>query len=209
MQDAAAALPVQLLGELEGKRTLDVCAAPGGKTLQMAAAGAAVTALDVSEARLGRLRANLERTALAADVVAGDALTFKPAVLFDAVLVDAPCSATGTIRRHPDLPHLRNGREIGPLLELQAALLTRAWTWVAPGGRLVWCVCSLLPAEGEVQVARFVENTRDARVVPPGPGIAGIEPRWTDSRGGLRLRPDFWPERGGIDGFYAACLEKA
>lgn len=208
VQDAAAALPVRLFGPLAGRRALDVCAAPGGKTFQMAAAGAEVVALDLSEARLGRLRANLTRTGLAAEVIAADALTWAPGAPFDVVLVDAPCSATGTIRRHPDLPHLRTGREVTGLVELQAALLERAWAWVAPGGRLVWCVCSLLPAEGERQVARFLAATPGARVVPP-PGSVGIENGWVDGQGGLRLRPDFWPERGGMDGFYSACLEKA
>jgi 16S rRNA (cytosine967-C5)-methyltransferase len=208
VQDAAAAVPVRLFGDLAGRRALDVCAAPGGKTLQMAAAGAEVTALDVSEARLGRLRANLARCGLAAEVVVADALAWEPAARFDAVLVDAPCTASGTIRRHPDLPHLRSGREVGTLVELQAARFARAWEWVAPGGRLVWCVCSLLPAEGEAQVARFRAAVPEARVVPPDAGRLGIEPGWIDAAGGLRLRPDYWPERGGMDGFYATCLEK-
>jgi 16S rRNA (cytosine967-C5)-methyltransferase len=122
------------------------------------------------------------------------------------VLVDAPCSASGTVRRHPDLPYLP--RDLAPLLALQAALLARAWGWLAPGGRLVWCVCSLLPAEGEAQVARFLAATPEARVLPPDPAALGIDPAWIDARGGLRLRPDYWPERGGMDGFYAACLAR-
>lgn len=209
VQDAAAALPVRLLGAVDGRRVLDVCAAPGGKTLQLAAAGAVVTAIDLSAPRLVRLRENLARTGLAADVVAADALTWSPEAAFDAVLVDAPCSATGTIRRHPDLPYLREGRSLAPLLALQEALLARAWAWVAPGGRLVWCVCSLLPAEGEAQVARFLAATPEARVVAPDADALGIDPAWIDAAGGLRLRPDYWPERGGMDGFYAACLAKA
>jgi len=208
VQDAAAALPARLLGGLAGKRALDVCAAPGGKTLQLAAAGAAVTALDDSEARLGRLRANLARTGLDARVVVADALGWTPEARFEAILVDAPCSASGTIRRHPDLPHLRTGRELGPLVALQAALLERAWAWLMPGGRLVYCVCSLLPAEGEAQVARFLAAAPGARVVAPDAAALGVEPGWIDGLGGLRLRPDYWPERGGMDGFYAACLEK-
>jgi len=209
VQDAAAALPVRLLGDLAGRRVLDVCAAPGGKTLQLAAAGAEVTALDLSPARLGRLRENLARTGLSARVVVADALGWEPEAPFDAVLVDAPCSASGTIRRHPDLPHLRTGGELGPLLALQAALLARAWGWLAPGGRLVYCVCSLLPAEGEGQVARFLAATPGARVVAPDAAALGVEPGWIDGAGGLRLRPDYWPERGGMDGFYAACLAGA
>ncbi len=208
VQDAAAALPVRLFGDVAGRRALDVCAAPGGKTLQLAAAGAAVTALDVSEPRLARLRANLDRCGLAAEVVVADALAWTPAAAFDLVLVDAPCTASGTIRRHPDLPHLRTGREIGPLTDLQAALLARTWDWLAPGGRLVWCVCSLLPAEGEAQVAAFRAQVPQARVLTPDVAALGIEAGWVDPAGGLRLRPDYWPERGGMDGFYAACLEK-
>jgi 16S rRNA (cytosine967-C5)-methyltransferase len=208
VQDAAAALPVRLLGPIAGLRALDVCAAPGGKTLQLAALGAEVTALDLSATRLERLQANLARTRLSARVVTADALEWAPEAAFDVVLVDAPCTATGTIRRHPDLPHLRTGRELGSLLTLQEALLARAWGWVAPGGRLVYCVCSLLPAEGEAQVARFLAANPAARVLAPDPAALGIEPGWIDAAGGLRLRPDYWPERGGMDGFYAACLAK-
>jgi 16S rRNA (cytosine967-C5)-methyltransferase len=208
VQDAAAALPVRLLGPIAGLRALDVCAAPGGKTLQLAALGAEVTALDLSATRLERLRANLARTRLSARVVTADVLEWAPEAAFDVVLVDAPCTASGTIRRHPDLPHLRTGRELGPLLALQEALIARAWGWVAPGGRLVYCVCSLLPAEGEAQVARFLAANPAARVLAPDPAALGIEPGWIDAAGGLRLRPDYWPERGGMDGFYAACLAK-
>jgi 16S rRNA (cytosine967-C5)-methyltransferase len=209
VQDAAAALPARLLGVLAGQGALDLCAAPGGKTMQLAAAGASVVAVDASEPRLGRLRENLARTGLAAEVVAADALAWEPGRRFEAVLVDAPCTASGTIRRHPDLPWLRDGRELKALTTLQAALLGRAWGWVAPGGRLVHCVCSLLPEEGEAQAARFLAETPVARVVAPDPRALGVEPAWIDASGGLRTRPDFWPERGGLDGFYAICLGKA
>jgi 16S rRNA (cytosine967-C5)-methyltransferase len=207
VQDAAAAVPARLLTGVAGRTALDVCAAPGGKTLQLAAAGAAVTALDASEARLGRLRENLARTGLAAETVAADALAWEPERHFDAVLLDPPCTATGTIRRHPDLPYLRP-RPLAPFVELQAALLRRAWGWLAPGGRLVYCVCSLLPEEGEAQVARLLAEVPGARTVPPDAAALGLDPAWIDAAGGLRLRPDFWPERGGMDGFYAACLAK-
>ena len=120
-----------------------------------------------------------------------------------------PASATGTIRRHPDLPHLRAGRELAPLVALQAALLARAWGWLAPGGRLVYCVCSLLPAEGEAQLAALPRRApRGAGRARPTPRALGVDPAWIDAAGGLRLRPDYWPERGGMDGFYAACLAK-
>ena len=209
VQDAAAALPARLFGPLGGRSALDLCAAPGGKTLQLAAAGAAVVAVDAAEARLGRLRDNLARTGLAAEVVAADALAWEPGRRFEAVLVDAPCTASGTIRRHPELPWLRTGRETGPLVARQAALLRRAWGWVAAGGRLVYCVCSLLPEEGEAQAARFRAETRDARVVTPDAAALGVERGWIDAEGGLRTRPDFWPERGGLDGFYAVCFERS
>jgi 16S rRNA (cytosine967-C5)-methyltransferase len=208
VQDAAAAVPARLLGPVAGRRVLDLCAAPGGKTLQLAAAGASVTALDVAETRLERVRENLTRTGLSAEVVAADALVWAPDRPFDAILLDAPCSATGTIRRHPDLPWLRGGRNVAALTALQEALLARAWSWVAPGGRLVYCVCSLLPAEGEEQVARFRAATPDARPVIPDADALGLEPEWIDAEGGVRLRPDYWPERGGMDGFHAACFER-
>ena len=205
VQDAAAALPARLLGPVAGARVLDLCAAPGGKTLQLAATGAEVTALDLSEPRLGRLRDNLARTGLRAEVVVADALAWTPPAAFDAILLDAPCSATGTLRRHPDLPHLRDGDALPALMALQAALLARAWDWLAPGGRLVYCTCSLLPAEGEIRIARFLEATPAARLVPPE--APGLDPAWTAGNQ-LRLRPDLWPERGGMDGFFAACLTR-
>lgn len=207
VQDAAAALPVRLLGPLAGRTALDLCAAPGGKTLQLAAAGAAVTALDVSETRLKRLHANLSRTGLAAEVVAADARFWSPGRLFDTVLLDAPCTATGTIRRHPDLPWLGEGRDVAPFVEAQAALLQRAWEWVAPGGRLVYCVCSLFPDEGEAQAAAFAAET-GARIVQPDVTALGVPAAWVDAAGGLRLRPDFWPENGGLDGFYAVAFAR-
>ncbi len=207
VQDAGAALPARLLGEVRGLRVLDLCAAPGGKTLQLAAAGAAVTALDVSRARLARVEENLARTRLRARLVTADALRWEPEAAFDAILLDAPCSASGTIRRHPDLPHL--ARDLAPLLAVQAALLDRAWDWLAPGGRLAFATCSLLPAEGEAQVAAFCAAHPDALRVAADPAALGVDPGWIDAEGALRLRPDFWPDRGGVDGFYAALLRKA
>lgn len=206
VQDAAAGLPVRGLGDVGGLSVLDLCAAPGGKTLQLAAAGAEVTALDISEARLGRVRENLGRTGLAAKIVAGDGLEAEGQ--FDAVVLDAPCSATGTIRRHPDLPLARSGEEIGGLIELQAAMLDHALTLLKPGGRLIYCTCSLLPDEGECQVEEALARHEGLKVIPEAFDLPGVEAGWRSSEGGLRLRPDFWAERGGMDGFYMACLTR-
>ena len=191
---------------MTGLRVLDLCAAPGGKTLQMAAAGAEVTALDVSRPRLARLEENLRRTRLTARVVAADALRWEPEQGFDAILLDAPCSASGTIRRHPDLPHLK--RDLASLVTLQATLLARAWDWLVPGGRLVYATCSLLQSEGEAQIAKFCAARPEAERIPADPTTLGVEPGWVDADGALRLRPDFWPERGGVDGFYATMLRR-
>lgn len=206
VQDAAAALPAKLLAPAPGARVLDLCAAPGGKTLQLAAMGAQVTALDISGPRLERLVENLERTGLAADIVAADALNWQPEASFDAILLDAPCSATGTIRRHPDLPFVKNSATIKPLFALQADLLDRAIGWLKPGGTLVYATCSLLPEEGEAQIKAALERHADLSITPPD--LAGIDPDWITPEGGLRLRPDFWADRGGMDGFYMARLQR-
>ena len=207
VQDAAAALAVPLLGNVAGLRVLDLCAAPGGKTLQLVAAGAEVTALDISEARLARLRENLARTGLMAQVVVADGLEWQPDAPFDAILLDAPCSATGTIRRHPDLPFVKDGSEVAGLVALQAKLLDRALGWLKPGGRLVYVTCSLLPDEGEEQLAAVLARHQGLSVRRPE--LAGVEPGWITPAGGLRLRPDYWSDRGGMDGFFMVCLEMA
>lgn len=206
VQDAAAALAVPLLGDVAGKRVLDLCAAPGGKTLQLAAAGAEVVALDISEARLGRLRENLQRTGLRAEVVVADALRWQPEAPFDAILLDAPCSATGTIRRHPDLIFVKDGTEVPGLIDLQRRLWDRALTWLKPGGRMVYCTCSLLQEEGEAQLAEALLRHPGLRVVPPV--VKGIEKGWITPQGGLRLRPDYWAEKGGMDGFFMAYVRQ-
>ncbi|MGR3622558.1 RsmB/NOP family class I SAM-dependent RNA methyltransferase [Pseudophaeobacter sp.] len=207
VQDAAAALPAQILQAQPGERVLDLCAAPGGKTMQMAASGASVTAVDTSATRMERLQENLTRTALAADLVVGDAL--EQSGQFDAVLLDAPCSATGTIRRHPDLPHAKDGSAFGELIELQAQMLVHAWSLVKPGGRMVFCTCSLLPDEGECQVEEALEMFPDMSADRAALDRPGIDPAWITEEGGLRLRPDYWPETGGMDGFYMALLRKS
>ncbi|WP_170360703.1 RsmB/NOP family class I SAM-dependent RNA methyltransferase [Ruegeria arenilitoris] len=207
VQDAAAALPVRVLAPKAGETVLDLCAAPGGKTLQMAAAGAKVTALDISESRLERVRENLKRTGLQAQVIAGDALEHQGQ--YDAILLDAPCSATGTIRRHPDLPFAKDGSEFGGLIELQAQMLAHAWTLLKPGGRLVYCTCSLLPDEGEVQIEEALEQYPDMSIDRTALDVTGVDQSWITEEGGLRLRPDYWADRGGMDGFYIACLNKS
>lgn len=206
VQDAAAALPVRGLGDVSGLRLLDLCAAPGGKTLQLAAGGAEVTALDISENRLKRVEENLARTGLRAEIVCADALAYEAAP-FDAIVLDAPCSATGTIRRHPDLPHAKTGEEISALIALQAELLDKALTLLKPGGRLIYCTCSLIPDEGEVQVAEALERHAGLAVLGDAYDFSGVEAHWRCGLGGLRLRPDYWAENGGMDGFYMACLQ--
>lgn len=207
VQDAAAALPVKILAPQKGEAVLDLCAAPGGKTMQLAAAGAQVTAVDSSKPRMQRVRENLARVHLPAKVVVVDARKFEGQ--FDAILLDAPCSATGTIRRHPDLPHAKDGSEFGELIELQSEMIDHAWSLLNPGGRLVFCTCSLLPDEGEVQVDEALERHPDMSVDRTALDIEGIDPAWISSEGGLRLRPDYWADRGGMDGFYIVCLRKA
>jgi 16S rRNA (cytosine967-C5)-methyltransferase len=204
VQDAAAALPARLLDAQPGERVLDLCAAPGGKTLQLAAAGAKVTALDISETRMTRLRANLTRTGLMAELVVADALAWEPAGAFDAILLDAPCSATGTIRRHPDLPFIKDGSDLAGLVALQARLLDRALGWLKPGGRLVFATCSLLPEEGEAQLAGAL--ARHPGLVVEQAQLPGVPAAWWTAEGGLRLRPDNWADRGGMDGFFMARL---
>jgi 16S rRNA (cytosine967-C5)-methyltransferase len=198
VQDAAAAIPVQMLAPTKGMTVLDICAAPGGKTMQLAAAGAVVTAVDISKTRMGRVAENLARVNAKADLTGQ----------YDAVLLDAPCSATGTIRRHPDLPYAKDGSEFADLIAQQEAMIDHSLTLLKPGGKLVFCTCSLLPDEGEVQIEEALERHPDLIVDRTATDRAGIDPDWTTFEGGLRLRPDYWPELGGMDGFYIAVLTK-
>ena len=198
VQDLAASLPARLLGEGAGRTVLDLCAAPGGKTMQLAAAGWKVTALDASAKRLDRMRQNLARTGLEAELVQADALTWDAPRRFHAVLLDAPCTATGTCRRHPDVLHRIGPRQIAEMAELQARLLARTAPWVAPGGRLVYAVCSLETEEGEAQAAAITQPG-DSMVdgeLPPGLTIT--------PEGWLRTDPAMLPEAGGLDGFFIA-----
>lgn len=207
VQDAAAAIPARVLAANPGERVLDLCAAPGGKTMQLAAAGADVTAVDISPTRMRRLGENLARVGLAAEVVTADALEYEGGP-FDAILLDAPCSATGTLRRHPDLPRAKDGSDFPGLFELQAHLIDRALRMLKPGGRLVYCTCSLLIDEGEEQVRDALDRHPELRVDPDALKQPGIDPGWIGEEGGLRLRPDYWVERGGMDGFYIVVLRK-
>lgn len=207
VQDVAAALPARILNSVAGETVIDLCAAPGGKTMQLAASGARVTALDVSEARMERVSENLARTGLTAQTLVADALDWLPPELFDAVLLDAPCSATGTIRRHPDLPYAKDGSGFPELFELQSALLDRAIGMLKPGGRLVYCTCSLLIDEGEEQVRDALQRHPALIVDLEALGIEGVDADWIGPEG-LRTRPDFWPDKGGMDGFFIAMLRK-
>ncbi len=206
VQDLAASLPARLLGAGEAKGTrrtvLDVCAAPGGKTLQLAAAGWRVTALDSSAKRLQRLSENQDRTGLVADAVQGDALQWQPDAPFDAVLLDAPCTATGTCRRHPDVLHRIGPRQIAEMAELQAMLLARAAEWVKPGGQLVYAVCSLETGEGSAQAENVALTPDPIRAVELPPGLAPTPEGW------LCTDPGMLAEAGGLDGFFTARWRK-
>ena len=204
VQDLAASLPVRLMGVQPGDQVLDLCAAPGGKTLQLAALGADVTALDVSDARLERVRENLARTGLTATLAAGDALRWEPGQLFDRILLDAPCSATGIFRRHPDVLHLKGARDLTPLTLLQAALLRRAANWLKPGGTLIYATCSLDPREGERIAERVVAS------LPRVPFEAGDLPLelMPTSDGWVRTLPGTLANDGGMDGFFIARFRK-
>lgn len=198
VQDLAASLPARLLGAGEGRRVLDLCSAPGGKTLQFAAAGWQVTSLDVSDKRLGRVRENLERTGLSAEIVVADALKWEPEAPFDAVLLDAPCTATGTARRHPDVLHRIAPRHIAEMADLQGRLLADAERWVVPGGALVYAVCSLEREEGEAQAAKVSLTVDPIAASELPPGLAPTPEGW------LRTDPSMLAEAGGLDGFFIA-----
>ena len=211
VQDAAAALPARLLGDVNGLSVADLCAAPGGKTLQLAQAGARVTAVDHSEPRLGRLRENLQRCGLAAEVVAADATEWAGGA-FDAVLVDAPCSSTGTIRRHPDIAWLKRPADLAGLVALQRRLFERAIALTRPGGTIVFCTCSLEPEEGEQMTAGMLADHPEIRRKPVSVSeFNGLDGLITPS-GELRTLPCGWPDPdprlAGLDGFYAVRLER-
>jgi 16S rRNA (cytosine967-C5)-methyltransferase len=202
VQDLAASLPARLI-PAGAAEVLDLCAAPGGKTMQLAAAGHRVTSVDASKNRLARIRENLQRTKLSASLVPVDALTWEPGRSFDAILLDAPCSATGTFRRHPEVLYRARPKVIAGSAELQAKLLNRAANWLNPGGALVYSVCSLEPEEGEGVIAEFLAANSDFYVDPPPRLADWLQP--TDT-GFLRILPGLLESEGGLDGFFVARL---
>jgi 16S rRNA (cytosine967-C5)-methyltransferase len=212
VQDAAAALPARLFGDVSGLRVADLCAAPGGKTAQLICAGARVTAIDRAPGRLDRLRENLERLSFEAELVCADVEHWTAEQTFDAVLLDSPCSSTGTIRRHPDVPWLKRAADIVALANLQRRLLDRAVVLIRPGGTLVYCTCSLEPEEGSAIVADLLARDESLRRVPIAASEVGSEAAFISTDGDLRTLPCHLPDvdsrLAGVDGFYAARLEK-
>jgi 16S rRNA (cytosine967-C5)-methyltransferase len=206
VQDAAATLPARLLGDIAGKRVADLCAAPGGKTMQLCALGAQVTAVDISARRMKRLGENLVRSGLSAELVTADASKWTPAEKFDAILLDAPCSGTGTLRRHPDIAWLKDEEDVGRLMLTQDRLLVHALDLLKPGGTLVYAVCSLQEDEGPARIDALLAREKRARLVPVAaaelPGLADA----VSPAGDVRTLPSMWAERGGLDGFYVARL---
>jgi 16S rRNA (cytosine967-C5)-methyltransferase len=206
IQDAAAALPSKLLHANEGEDVLDLCAAPGGKTLSLAANGSNVTAVDRAGGRLDRLKENLTRTKLNAKLIKADITEWEPGRQWRKILLDAPCSATGTARRHPDVLYRKSGNQVASLAALQAQLLTRAASWLEIGGTLVYCTCSLEQLEGPAQVALFLKNNPNFEREPIQPEEIGDLKECLTPKGDLRTLPSHWEDKGGLDGFYAGRL---
>jgi 16S rRNA (cytosine967-C5)-methyltransferase len=206
VQDAAAALPARLLGDVAGRLVVDLCAAPGGKTAQLCAAGARVTAVDRSRSRIGIVRDNLERLHLAAELVVADAERWRPAAPVERILLDAPCTSTGTVRRHPDIPYVKRPDDVARCVALQDRLLDAARAMLAPGGTLVYCTCSLEPEEGPERIAALLARAPEIERRPIAPAeLSGLEQLLTQG-GDLRTLPSHMAEAGGLDGFYAARL---
>jgi 16S rRNA (cytosine967-C5)-methyltransferase len=208
VQDAAAALPARLLGPVAGQSVLGLCAAPGGKTAQLAAAGAKVTAIDRAQGRVARLRTNLARLGLATETVIADAVTWRPPAPADAVLLDVPCSATGTLRRHPDAAWLRTADDVKALGLLQQALLEAAVSMVRPGGLIVYCACSLQPEEGAARIDALLGAGAPVARQPIAPGEVGGMAELITAAGDLRTLPFHLEREGGMDGFFAARLRR-
>ena len=208
VQDLAASLPARLLGNVDGMDVIDLCAAPGGKTMELAAVGGQVIAVDRSAKRLERVRQNLDRTHLDAKLVTADAETWRPVLLADAVLLDAPCSATGTARRHPDVLCLKTHADVLKLAALQARLLRAAVDMVRPGGLIVYCTCSLQPEEGERQIEALLASGAPVKLDPIKPAEAGALAHVVTEQGFLRTLPSHLAHLGGMDGFFAARLRR-
>lgn len=217
VQDLAASYPVRLLGDVRELQVLDVCAAPGGKTMQLIQAGAFVTAIDRSSARMKRVKENLKRMNMQANTIVADAFEWQPRRAYDAILLDAPCTATGTWRRHPEVVQCVREADLAAMVTLQRRLFMHAWAWLKPGGRLVYCVCSLEPEEGEQQAAWFINALQDATLLAantelhlssPEGRISEIPAACITPEGYLRTRPDMLAEHGGMDGFFAALIVK-
>ncbi len=214
VQDAAATLPTRLLGpprllgEVAGKRIIDLCAAPGGKTAALAMAGARVTAVEVSPARLARLDNNLARLGLEAETVAADATRWRPAAPADAVLIDAPCIGTGTLRRHPDIARLKAPADLAALTGIQDRLLAAAVEMTAPGGSIVFATCSLQPEEGAARIAALIAEGAPVERVPVDATEVFGRAEWVSPEGDLRTLPCHLAEFGGMDGFYACRLRR-
>jgi 16S rRNA (cytosine967-C5)-methyltransferase len=206
VQDTAASIPVRLLENLSGKKVLDLCAAPGAKTLQLASLGAAVTAVDISANRLELLKDNLDRCELTANVIESDA--FNITDKFDIILLDAPCSATGTIRRHPDLVHCKDGSNFFELIEIQSKLLDHASSILEDNGLIVYVTCSLLPDEGECQIEEFLDRNDQFIIKKPNGIEKNIPEAWVLSSGDIRITPASSNEEDGLDGFYICYLQK-
>ncbi|HAA91890.1 MAG TPA: MFS transporter, partial [Rhodospirillaceae bacterium] len=208
VQDAAAALPVKLLGDFSGLTAIDLCAAPGGKTAQLANGGAKVTAVDISEKRLARLRSNMARLGLAVETVAADLRDWRPQIKADLVVLDAPCTATGTCRRHPDILRLREAVDVAKLAAVQRSLLAAAQEMVGESGTLLYITCSLQPEEGPDQIADFLNSYSGFEQRPFGNlSKLGLEGS-ANSNGSLRTLPSHFSEFGGMDGFFAVALER-
>lgn len=208
VQDAAAALPVKLFGNLEDIDVLDLCAAPGGKSLQLAANGASVTALDRSKARIKRLEENIKRLGFDISIIAQDVLAFSPERQWPAILLDAPCSATGTLRRHPEIIHQRKPGDISHFAKIQANMLDKAASLLTPGGTLIYCTCSLQPEEGPDRIDQFLAHNRNFEINPINQDEIKDCTTFLQRDGTIRTRPDFWADIGGLDGFFIARLRK-
>lgn len=204
VQDAAAALPAKLAGDVTGKTVFDLCAAPGGKTAQFAAAGAKVIAVDQSKRRLQLLQSNMERLKLHAELIESDILKWKPEAVPDVILLDAPCSATGTLRRHPEVLWHKKKEDVAELALLQKRMLNRVSGWLEKGGKLIYCVCSLQPEEGEQQIESFLSAHPDFVIKP----ILSVPAEFVNAQGALRTLPSQFADIGGLDGFYAVVLER-